>query len=54
MLMVHSCVNLTRQCGTCLTALDPEHGQQLHAYYQAAREAAAEGRGLPRGAISLF
>lgn len=54
MLVVHSCVNLTRQCGTCLTALDPEHGRQLHAYYHAACEAAAKGRGLPKDAVTLL
>jgi hypothetical protein len=54
MLMVHSCVNLTRQCGTCLTALDPEHGRQLHAYYREAREAAAKACLLPREAMSLL
>lgn len=34
MLVVHACVNLTRQCGACLTALDRERGAQLHEYYR--------------------
>lgn len=38
MLVVHSCINLTRQCGACFTALDPERGAQLHAYFRAIRE----------------
>lgn len=54
MLVVHACVNLTRQCGTCLTALDPEHGQQLHAYYCSAREAAAASRGLSSAATTFL
>ena len=37
MLVVHACVNLTRQCGACFTALDPERGGLLHQYWQATR-----------------
>jgi hypothetical protein len=38
MLVVHACVNLTRQCGACFTALDPERGGLLHEYWQARRK----------------
>lgn len=37
LLLTHAVVNLTRQCGACFTALDPERGSALHQYFQAAR-----------------
>ena len=47
MLMAHACVNLTRQCGACFTALDAQRGAALHDYWAAKDEAlgpAAMGR----------
>jgi hypothetical protein len=35
--IVHALINLTRQAGACLTALDPQRGARLHGYFQAAR-----------------
>ena len=37
LLIVHACATITRQCGACLTALDPVRGVVLHEYHTAAR-----------------
>ena len=54
MLVVHACVNLTRQCGACLTALDQDRGRQLHGYYIAARAKAVQRSGPTPGIVPLF
>lgn len=38
MLVVNALVSTMRQCGACLTSLDAERGERLHAYYKAVRK----------------
>ena len=38
MMVVHACTMLSRQCCTCLTALDPKRGAQLHEHYLQTRQ----------------